>query len=87
MTTATCSSAIRLIAEGVNLDAYNSVENAARDMYTVAEALGYAEFNYWGTSYGTLLGQYVISQAQEHTASCAAPSSTRPWRPMWISTP
>ena len=57
----------RLVAEGVNLDAYNSVENAA-DMYTVAEVMGYDAFNYWGTSYGTLLGQYVISQAQEHTA-------------------
>lgn len=57
----------RLAAEGVNFSAFNSVENAA-DMYFVAETLGYDSFNFYGTSYGTLLGQYVIEQAEEHTA-------------------
>ncbi len=57
----------RLLAEEVNLDAFNTVENAA-DMYAVAEALGYDQFNYYGVSYGTLLGQYVLAQAEEHTA-------------------
>lgn len=55
----------RLQAEGVNFDAFNTVQNAA-DMYAVAEALGYPEFSYYGVSYGTLLGQYVIAQAKEH---------------------
>ncbi|NJN96838.1 MAG: alpha/beta fold hydrolase [Anaerolineales bacterium] len=55
----------RLQAEGVNFDAFNTVQNAA-DMYAVAEALGYNEFSYYGVSYGTLLGQYVIAQAKEH---------------------
>ncbi len=55
----------RLQAEGVNFDAFNSIENAA-DMYAVAQALGYKSFNYYGVSYGTLLGQYVIEQAEEH---------------------
>jgi pimeloyl-ACP methyl ester carboxylesterase len=55
----------RLQTEGVNFDAFNTVQNAA-DMYAVAEALGYNAFNYYGVSYGTLLGQYVIAQAQEH---------------------
>ncbi|MCB9077868.1 MAG: alpha/beta fold hydrolase [Anaerolineaceae bacterium] len=55
----------RLQAEGVDLDAFNSVENAA-DMYAVAQALGYNSFNYYGVSYGTLLGQYVIDQADQH---------------------
>jgi len=55
----------RLQAEKINFDAFNTVENAA-DMYAVAEALGYDQFNYYGVSYGTLLGQYVIAQAKEH---------------------
>ena len=62
---ATCRD--RLLDEGVNFDAFNSVENAA-DMYFVAETLGYDSFNYYGVSYGTLLGQYVIEQAEEHEA-------------------
>ena len=57
----------RLLAEGVNFNAFNSVENAA-DMYVVAETLSYDSFNFYGVSYGTLLGQYVIDQAEEHTA-------------------
>lgn len=57
----------RLLSEGVNFDAYNSVENAA-DFYTVAEVLGYDQFNYYGMSYGSLLGQYIMAQADEHTA-------------------
>ncbi len=55
----------RLQTEGVNFDAFDTMENAA-DMYAVAEALGYNEFNYYGVSYGTLLGQYVVSQAKDH---------------------
>jgi pimeloyl-ACP methyl ester carboxylesterase len=62
---ATCRD--RLLDEGVNFDAFNSVENAA-DMYVVAETLGYDSFNYYGVSYGTLLGQYIIEQAEEHEA-------------------
>ncbi len=57
----------RSIAEGINPNAFNTVENAA-DMYVVAEVLGYDQFNYYGVSYGTLLGQYVLAQAEEHTA-------------------
>lgn len=57
----------RMLAEGVNLSAFNSVENAA-DIYTVVETLGYRQFNYYGVSYGTLLGQYVMAQADEHQA-------------------
>ena len=59
--------AARMQEEGVNLSAFNSIENAA-DMYAVAETLGYDSFNYYGVSYGTLLGQYVIDQADAHEA-------------------
>ena len=57
----------RFKAQGINLDAFNTRENAA-DVYFVAETLGYRAFNYYGVSYGTLLGQYVIAQADKHKA-------------------
>ncbi len=57
----------RFKAQGLNLDAFNTRENAA-DVYFVAETLGYRTFNYYGVSYGTLLGQYVIAQADKHKA-------------------
>ncbi len=57
----------RLKSQGINPNAFNTRENAA-DMYFVAETLGYPQFNYYGVSYGTLLGQYVIAQADKHKA-------------------
>ena len=57
----------RFKAQGINLDAFNTRENAA-DVYAVAETLGYRAFNFYGVSYGTLLGQYVIAQADKHKA-------------------
>lgn len=57
----------RLKQQGINPNAFNTRENAA-DVYFVAETLGYKQFNYYGVSYGTLLGQYVIAQADKHKA-------------------
>jgi pimeloyl-ACP methyl ester carboxylesterase len=57
----------RSLAEGINPSAFNTSENAA-DMYAVAEVLGYEQFNFYGVSYGTLLGQYVVEQAESHQA-------------------
>jgi pimeloyl-ACP methyl ester carboxylesterase len=57
----------RFKAQGINLNAFNTRENAA-DIYFAAETLGYQTFNYYGVSYGTLLGQYVIAQADKHKA-------------------
>jgi pimeloyl-ACP methyl ester carboxylesterase len=61
----TCQERFR--AQGINLSAFNTRENAA-DVYVAAETLGYRAFNYYGVSYGTLLGQYVIAQADKHRA-------------------
>lgn len=61
----TCQDRFR--AQGINLGAFNTRENAA-DVYFVAQTLGYRSFNYYGVSYGTLLGQYVIAQADQHKA-------------------
>ncbi len=57
----------RFKKQGINPNAFNTRENAA-DVYAVAETLGYPQFNYYGVSYGTLLGQYVIAQADKHKA-------------------
>ena len=57
----------RFKSQGINLNAFNTRENAT-DVYFVAETLGYRTFNYYGVSYGTLLGQYIIAQADKHKA-------------------
>jgi len=43
-------------ARGVDLTAYNTVENA-RDVQALREALGFEDWNVWGISYGSHLGQ------------------------------
>lgn len=48
----------RALAEGVDLSAYNTVENA-RDVRVLREALGYDSWNVWGISYGSHLGQML----------------------------
>jgi pimeloyl-ACP methyl ester carboxylesterase len=57
----------RFKQQGINFNAFNTRENAS-DVYFVAETLNYPKFNYYGVSYGTLLGQYVIAQADKHKA-------------------
>lgn len=46
-------------ARGVDFAAYNSDENAA-DIASIAETLGYSKIFYYGQSYGTILGQFLI---------------------------
>ncbi len=50
---------IRLVEEGVNLDAYDSLENAA-DVESLRQALGFEQINLYGVSYGTLLALHVM---------------------------
>lgn len=54
----------RLVAEGVDLSAFNSLENAA-DIPMIARALGYDEFNFYGVSYATLLGLHLLRNHPE----------------------
>ena len=49
------------VAKGLNLAAYNSLENAA-DVDSVREVLGYDQIIYYGESYGTMLGQHLMRQ-------------------------
>lgn len=55
----------RLKKQGMNPNAFNTRENAA-DVFAVAETLAYKQFNFYGVSCGTLLGQYVVEQADRH---------------------
>ena len=52
---------VRLAAETGDLSAFNSVENA-RDVDSVRAALGYDAFNFYGVSYGSELGQFLIRE-------------------------
>ncbi len=49
----------RLTKAGADLSAFDSVENAA-DINALREALGYDQINFYGVSYGTLLGQHLM---------------------------
>ncbi|MFN8498365.1 MAG: alpha/beta hydrolase [Anaerolineae bacterium] len=49
----------RLTREGVDLTAYNSLENAA-DIDSLRRALGYDQINLYGVSYGTLLALHAM---------------------------
>lgn len=58
----------RLIAEGVNLNAFDSVENAA-DIEVIRQALGYERINVYGVSYGTLLALHTLRDHPEFLRS------------------
>ncbi|TES89050.1 MAG: alpha/beta fold hydrolase [Anaerolineales bacterium] len=49
----------RLLSEGHNLSAYNTVQNAA-DVEAIRVALGYEQLNLWGGSYGSQLAQATM---------------------------
>lgn len=64
----------RLLAEGINLAAYNSRENAA-DLNDLRLALGYETWNVWGISYGTRLAQTVMRDHPEGVRSVVLDST------------
>lgn len=46
-------------AQGVDVRGYNTIENA-RDVKALRMALGFDQWNIWGISYGSVLGQAVL---------------------------
>lgn len=52
----------RLRSNGVDLSAFNSVDNA-RDVEALRQAFGYDQINFYGVSYGSELAQFVIREA------------------------
>ena len=58
-----------------------TTENAARDTNAVREALGLAEIDYVGVSYGTAIGTDFATLFPEHTGRMVLDSNTHPdWR-------
>ncbi len=72
----------RLVSEGVNLQAYNSVENAA-DVADLRVALGYDEWNLYGISYGTRLALTVLRDHPEGVRSVVIDSVYPPEVNSW----
>ena len=60
----------RLVSEGYNLSAYNTVQNAA-DVNAIRFALGYDQVNLYGGSYGSLLAQATMRDHPQGIRSAA----------------
>lgn len=72
----------RLLDEGVNLQAYNSAENAA-DIADLRLVLGYDEWNLYGISYGTRLALTVMRDAPDGIRSVVIDSVYPPEINSW----
>lgn len=72
----------RLRGQGINLNAYNSIENA-HDMAYISAALGYEQFNFYGVSYGALLGQHLLALYPERLRTMVL-DSVVPMQTNWI---
>jgi pimeloyl-ACP methyl ester carboxylesterase len=71
----TCAAALR--AAKIDTAAYNTVANA-KDLEQVRRALGYAQLNLWGTSYGTRLALEAMRRLGRHTLRTVILSSPTP---------
>ena len=67
----------RLTAQGIRIESYNSIENAA-DVDAVREALGIDQWNVVGVSYGSRLALTVMRYHPEHVRSVVIGSVSPP---------
>ncbi len=67
----------RLVDEGVNMKAFNTVESAA-DVADIAKALGYDKINIYGGSYGSTLAMTVMRHHPEIIRSVMLQGITPP---------
>lgn len=79
---ATAACRDRLLSEGINLQAYNSAQNAA-DVADLRLALGYDEWNLYGISYGTRLALTVMRDYPEGVRSVVLDSVYPPEIASW----
>lgn len=70
-------------AQGVNFDAYNSLELAG-DVNSVRQALGYEQIIYFGTSYGSILGQHLMRDYPDILEAVILNGSSPLSRKSWI---
>ncbi|KEP68853.1 alpha/beta hydrolase [Thioclava dalianensis] len=64
------------VATGVDLSLYNTTQSA-RDVRAIMDALGYPDYNAFGISYGTKLGQELLRSAPEGLRSLVIDSISR----------
>lgn len=67
----------RLIAQGVNIASYNTLENAA-DIADLRQVLGYKAWNIYGVSYGTRLAMTVMNMYPQGVRSVVLDSAYPP---------
>jgi pimeloyl-ACP methyl ester carboxylesterase len=67
----------QFVRQGINLSAFNSLENAA-DVDALRQALGYQKINLYGVSYGTLLALHVLRQYPQGLRSVTIDSVVPP---------
>lgn len=76
----------RLVSAGINLNAYNTLENAA-DVHDLVRALGYKQVNLYGISYGTRLALTVMRLYPGDLRSVVLDSVYPPQRNFFTSLP
>ncbi len=70
-------------AQGIDLNAYNSVANAA-DVNAARQALGYDRIIYYGASYGSQLGQHVMRDFPEILEAVILDGANTLSRKSWV---
>jgi len=73
----------RLVHEGHNLSAFNTIQNAA-DVNDIRSAFGYDQVNLYGGSYGSLLAQAVMRDLPEGIRSVVLTSVLPPEKSLLI---
>lgn len=73
----------RLTADGVNFGSYNTVESAS-DVNDVRAALGYEKIALYGSSYATLLNQFVMRQYPDTLAAVILDGVESPTTQSWV---
>jgi pimeloyl-ACP methyl ester carboxylesterase len=76
----------RLQGAGVNVAAYNTIENAA-DVDDLRRALGYEQINLFGVSYGTMLAQVIVRDYPDHIRSAVLDSAYPIWEYVMADAP
>lgn len=74
----------RLQGEGVDFASYNTVENAS-DINDVRSALGYDQIIFYGESYATLLGQFLLRQHPDALAGIILDGTESPTTQSWAA--
>lgn len=76
----------RLVADGIDLASYNTIENAS-DIPEVLQSLGYREWNLYGVSYGSKLAQAIMHDHPEGIRSVILDSPVPRGRPYMRDVP